>query len=85
MRLIATDLRSALMRSISCMVWAEKCDSPQLGHDHIGTGLPITWGCRLLQWCAGHRWPRRAASSWRRGLRLEVSVSWRCSFSRFPA
>ncbi len=24
------------MRSISCKVWAEKYDSPQLGHDHWG-------------------------------------------------
>jgi hypothetical protein len=38
---LATDLRSALMRSISCMVWALKYDSPQLGQDHIGI-LSIT-------------------------------------------
>jgi len=35
-RWTATDLRSVLMRSISCSVCAEKYDSPQLGHDHIG-------------------------------------------------
>ena len=36
-RLTATDLRSALIRSISCIVFAVKYDSPQLGHDHSGT------------------------------------------------
>lgn len=35
-RLIAIDLRSVLIRSIWCSVCAEKYDSPQLGHDHIG-------------------------------------------------
>lgn len=35
-RLMATDLRSALMRSISCMVCAVKYDSPQREHDHMG-------------------------------------------------
>lgn len=31
-----TDFRSALIRSTSCNVFAEKYDSPQLGQDHIG-------------------------------------------------
>ena len=33
---MATDFRSALIRSISCIVCAVKYDSPQCGHDHIG-------------------------------------------------
>ena len=36
LRCFASDLRSALIRSSSCMVRAVKYDSPQLGHDHIG-------------------------------------------------
>ena len=35
-RLTAKDFLNALMRSISCMVCAEKYDSPQFGHDHMG-------------------------------------------------
>jgi hypothetical protein len=36
LRALATDLRNALMRSISCMVRAVKYDSPHAEHDHIG-------------------------------------------------